>query len=98
MKQSLQITEIDWEDLCNRCGSCCFEKRYNAQGKLKVSTVACRYLDISTRECRVYSQRFHTGEECLKLTPQNVTYASWLPTECAYRKLIDSNPSIQLED
>jgi uncharacterized cysteine cluster protein YcgN (CxxCxxCC family) len=98
MKKALNISELDWEALCKRCGSCCFEKRFDAYGKLKVSPVSCRYLDISTRECRVYAQRFHTGEECLKLTPQNVAYASWLPYECAYREYVASNPSIQLEE
>ena len=98
MKKALQISETEWEDLCYRCGGCCFEKRFDAYGKLKVSSVACRYLDISTRECRVYTQRFHTGEECLKLTPQNVTFASWLPSECAYRKHVASNPNLQLAE
>nr|WP_320051008.1 YkgJ family cysteine cluster protein [uncultured Desulfuromonas sp.] len=46
--------------------------------------IPCRFLDLHSRQCRVYEQRFNVGEDCQKLTPQLVAEVDWLPEECAY--------------
>jgi len=76
----------DWEARCNRCGLCCFEKFIEPGGGIRVTSVACRFLDIVTRECKVYEKRLLVGEGCVKLTPEVVASIDWLPAECAYRK------------
>lgn len=78
----------EWENLCRRCGQCCFEKKYDEYGQIVTTRVACRHLDIVTRECRVYHKRFDVGENCVKLTPAVVAEADWLPACCAYREMI----------
>lgn len=75
----------DWEDLCLRCGLCCFEKKIDQRGRIVTTRIPCRHLDIVTRECRVYHKRFDVGEGCIKLTPEVVAAATWLPELCAYR-------------
>lgn len=76
----------DWEEACNRCGLCCFEKTTDQKGQFVATKVPCRHLDIVSRECRVYHKRLDVGEGCVKLTPEVVRQAEWLPEGCAYRK------------
>ena len=74
-----------WEDICQRCGGCCFEKAVDRRGRTVTTRVPCRHLDIISRECRVYPKRLEVGEGCLQLTPEVVMQADWLPDDCAYR-------------
>lgn len=92
------LTASQWEALCNQCGLCCFEKYTDGLGNHVMTRLACRYLDVVSRQCRVYHKRFTTGEVCLKLTPENVKAADWLPEECAYRILLTAHPDIQVRD
>lgn len=91
-----EMTNGAWEELCRRCGECCFEKSVKKGGGYRQSRVSCRFLDIHTRQCRVYHKRQATGEECLKLTPERVSEADWLPVDCAYRVLLAQRPGLQL--
>jgi len=74
-----------WEDTCLRCGLCCFEKSVDKSGHFITTRIPCQHLDIVSRECRVYHKRLEVGEGCVKLTPQIVSRADWLPESCAYR-------------
>mgnify|MGYP001829099897 CR=1 FL=1 len=75
-----------WEETCKRCGLCCFEKSADRSGRLQITRVPCRHLDIVSRECRVYHKRLEVGEGCVKLTPDIVRQVDWLPESCAYRE------------
>lgn len=75
-----------WEEACHRCGLCCFEKSVNLKGQFITTKTPCRHLDIISRECRVYEKRLEVGEGCVKLTPDVVRQADWLPDSCTYRK------------
>ena len=75
-----------WERICRRCGLCCFEKSVDASGHFRITRIPCRYLDIISRECRVYEKRLEVGEGCVSLTPEVVRHADWLPETCAYRE------------
>jgi len=79
----------NWEAICRRCGECCFEKKLDNKGTVLTTRVPCRFLDIHSRACRVYPQRFQVEEDCIKLTPDNLPELDWLPTSCAYRKYLD---------
>ncbi len=78
---------IAWEAACQRCGLCCFEKSVDRQGRFVTTRIPCRHLDIVTRECRVYNKRLDVGEGCIKLSPEIVAKADWLPASCAYRAM-----------
>ena len=75
-----------WEDICLRCGLCCFEKSVDKSGRFTTTRIPCQHLDIVSRECRVYHKRLEVGEGCVKLTPQVVNRVDWLPESCAYRE------------
>ena len=74
-----------WEDRCKRCGDCCFEKSIDKKGNVYTLAIACRFLDIHSRECRIYQQRQQAEEDCIKLTPEIIADLDWLPENCAYR-------------
>jgi len=80
------LTQQEWEDICNRCGLCCFEKFRDNRNRVITTAVPCRFLDIFSRECKVYHKRFEVGEDCQQLTPEVVATVDWLPEECAYRQ------------
>jgi uncharacterized cysteine cluster protein YcgN (CxxCxxCC family) len=73
-----------WEQQCLRCGTCCFEKIEDENGRIFFTQTPCRYLDIHSRECRIYRRRFTVNPECVKLTPELVKTLPWLHDECGY--------------
>lgn len=79
-----ELTDQKWETICSRCGQCCFNKIIEEDGTVYATPIPCRYLDVVQRTCKVYHKRFETGEECIKLTPDLVRNAVWLPDDCAY--------------
>lgn len=79
-----------WENLCKRCGLCCFEKIENERGTIFFTQTPCRYLDVVTRECKVYGRRFLINPECVKLTPALVREIRWLHDDCGYRQAADT--------
>jgi uncharacterized cysteine cluster protein YcgN (CxxCxxCC family) len=74
-----------WEDLCLQCGRCCFEKIENEDGTIFFTATPCRYLDVVSRECKVYERRFAINPDCIGLTPELVKSLTWLHDECGYR-------------
>ncbi len=73
-----------WESLCHRCGLCCYEKEIRG-GRVYVRMDApCRYLDLRTRQCRVYERRFLVCRECRKLRWVHARFSRWLPDSCGY--------------
>jgi uncharacterized cysteine cluster protein YcgN (CxxCxxCC family) len=78
------VAEDAWEARCRGCGECCFEKIENDQGTIFYLMTACRYLDVVTRQCRIYENRFVINPECVKLTAELVPKLRWLPRECGY--------------
>jgi len=84
------MTEEEWEAICQGCGACCFEKKIDLRGIVHTTAIPCRHFDIHDRSCRIYPQRLQAEEDCIKLTPDNISNLSWLPAVCAYRKLLIS--------
>ena len=83
----------DWDSHCLGCGGCCFEKLPAPGGGWVTTTIACRFLDIVTRRCKVYHKRFKVGEGCLQLTPELIPLLDWLPEECGYRRWLKEQQS-----
>jgi uncharacterized protein len=85
MKKSATENDV-WEQVCEKCGLCCFEKIEDDDGTIFFTSTPCRYLDIVTRECKIYSRRFEIYPECVQLTETLVREIPWLHDECGYRK------------
>lgn len=80
--------EGSWEQLCEKCGLCCFEKIEDESGSIFFTSTPCRYLDVVTRECRIYNRRFAIYPECVRLTEELVRELTWLHDDCGYRKAL----------
>jgi uncharacterized protein len=88
MTKAKTMNDSEWEGVCTRCGLCCFEKIENEKGAIFFTRTPCRYLDIITRECRIYENRFTINTECVKLTPALLREIRWLHDDCGYRKAL----------
>lgn len=85
-----QMSDEEWESLCDGCGQCCLNKLQDADtDEIYFTNVACNQLNIKTCQCRNYDRRFEYEEDCIKLTRENLPTFSWLPPSCAYRVLAE---------
>jgi len=88
-KSLAEMTDSEWESLCDGCGRCCLVKLEDADDSSRTyfTDVGCRLLDGETCRCRDYPNRQALVSDCEQLTPQNVSQLGWLPPSCAYRLL-----------
>ena len=83
-----EMTQGEWESLCDGCGRCCLNKLEDEDtGKFLYTRAACKLLDIGTCRCTDYVNRAKRVPDCVTLTPKNVSELGWLPESCAYRRL-----------
>lgn len=84
-----QMSDPEWEALCDGCGRCCLNKLEDADtGEVALTRVACRLLDDETCRCTQYNIRHQFVPECIRMTPKTIAiHAYWLPETCAYRRL-----------
>jgi len=83
-----EMTQGEWEILCDGCGRCCLNKLEDEDtGKFLYTRAACKLLDIGTCRCTDYVNRAKRVPDCVTLTPKNVSELGWLPESCAYRRL-----------
>lgn len=86
VKKLDEMGDSEWEQLCDNCGLCCLEKIQDPDtGAVKVTPVACRFMDTFNCSCIIYKDRFTIEPDCLKINPQNIINLKWLPKTCAYR-------------
>jgi len=78
-------------DVCARCGECCFEKEYGADGTVTYGSAGCEYLDRETRLCAVYADRHARKQGCRPITLE-VIAEGWLPAECVYYIYFSPSP------
>ena len=60
----------EWEELCQRCGRCCYEK-LDYCGEIFYTATPCPHLDVSTQLCRVYQKRTVEQPDCAALDAGN---------------------------
>ncbi|WP_237154844.1 YcgN family cysteine cluster protein [Oryzibacter oryziterrae] len=81
-----EMTDAEWESLCDGCARCCLNKLEDEETGIVVYTdIGCELLDGHTCRCRDYPNRAATVPDCIRLTPDEVRTLSWLPPTCAYR-------------
>jgi len=80
-----QLTDTQWEQLCDGCGQCCLNKLIDEDtDEILYTNVACNQLDSKTCQCRHYQDRFKYEPDCIKLTRENLFTIEWLPKTCTY--------------
>ncbi|TOK91131.1 YcgN family cysteine cluster protein, partial [Vibrio parahaemolyticus] len=68
------------ESLCDGCGKCCLHKLMDEDtDEIYYTNVACSWLNSKTCSCKDYPNRFTSGEECTKLTREDIDDFTWLP-------------------
>lgn len=84
-----QMSEDEWEALCDGCGKCCLNKLEDEDsGDVALTRVACRLLDDATCRCAQYDIRHQFVPDCIVLKPSNIeSHLYWMPATCAYRLL-----------
>src|SRR5262245_41634973 len=89
-KHLIDMTEAEWESLCDGCGRCCLVKLEDEDtGDIYPTNVVCHMFDDATCRCRDYANRQRHVPDCIKLDAANVSRFSWLPKSCAYRRLAE---------
>ena len=93
-KQMSELTQPEWEALCDGCGKCCLNKLEDEDtGEIALTRVACRLLDDSTCRCGQYDIRHQFVPECIVLRPDNIEdHLYWMPQTCAYRLIHEGRP------
>ena len=87
-KALAEMTEAEWESLCDGCGRCCLVKLEDEDtAEAYFTDIGCRLLDGQTCRCRDYAHRSEKVDDCVRLTPRVVHEIKWLPPTCAYRLL-----------
>src|SRR5436305_14376321 len=91
-RKSLEdMTDPEWESLCDGCGRCCLVKLEDADDASRTffTDVGCRLLDSETCRCRDYANRSSKVKDCVRLTPRNVNRLVWLPPTSASNRLAE---------
>lgn len=81
-----EMTQEEWESLCDGCGLCCLTKLQDEDtDEIVYTSVVCPYSDLETGQCKDYANRSVNVPSCVQLTLEKVDEFDWLPDTCAYR-------------
>lgn len=91
-KSLSDMTDAEWESLCDGCGRCCLHKLEDQDtGEIFYTNVACRLLEIQSCRCGHYTERFQLEPGCVNLR-EKFAQLHWLPETCAYGLVARGEP------
>ena len=87
-KKLKDMTSIEWESLCDKCGKCCVIKLedFDTQ-EVHYTNVSCKLLCEKSASCKDYENRKSIVPDCIILSPDNLKDLKWMPETCAYKLL-----------
>lgn len=89
-KTLTQMSEAEWESLCDGCGKCCLVLLQDEDtDEIAETSLHCQLFDPEARRCTAYDDRHRLVPGCVKVTPDNVKSLTWMPHSCAYRRLAE---------
>ena len=85
-----QLTEDEWESLCDDCGRCCLQKLEDEDsGHVLYTQLVCHLYDMDKCACSDYTNRHARVSNCVKLDISRTKQFHWLPSTCAYRLIYE---------
>lgn len=92
-KSLADLSEQEWESLCDGCGKCCLIRLEDEDtGDIHTTDVHCKLFDSASCRCSNYPDRKAHVPDCVKLTPDTLAELTWLPMTCAYRLVYEGKP------
>ncbi|EAU54403.1 YcgN family cysteine cluster protein [Mariprofundus ferrooxydans] len=92
-KSLQEMTDEEWESLCDGCGRCCVWKFEDEDsGEILYTDIRCRQFNESTCRCTDYPQRTTLIPDCMDIRTLKDKQFAWLPETCAYRLLHEGKP------
>ncbi|MEX2365650.1 MAG: YcgN family cysteine cluster protein, partial [Pseudohongiellaceae bacterium] len=91
-KSLAEMTDDEWESLCDGCGRCCLHKLEDIDsGAIQYTSVVCRYMG-DDGGCMEYERRSELVPDCVVLSADRMEVFAWLPSTCAYRLIAEDKP------
>lgn len=91
-KSLQEMSEEEWESLCDRCGRCCLHKIADVDtGEILFTNVVCDLFDLDQGRCTRYRIRQQLVPDCMDMK-KDFPPLKWLPSTCAYRLLAEGQP------
>lgn len=90
VKTLAEMSDDEWESLCDGCGKCCLHKLVDEDSSdqtLYYTDVRCGYLDPTSAQCGCYPERLNKVSACVNITLQDLPQIHFMPPSCAYRRL-----------
>ena len=98
-----EMTDQEWEALCDGCAKCCLhkfiddEQSYDAQPtdvlyegeQVHYTSIVCTLLNTKSCQCSQYEKRTELVPDCVKLTKDNLKDIFFMPPSCSYRRLYE---------
>lgn len=89
-KPLTEMSQQEWESLCDGCARCCLVKiQYMDSDEVFYTDLACNLLDTHACRCTNYARRAELNPACVILTPEKIPELSWMPKTCAYRRIAE---------
>jgi uncharacterized cysteine cluster protein YcgN (CxxCxxCC family) len=96
-----EMSQQEWESLCDGCAKCCLHKfidddatqaegptdYINENEQIHYTNIVCSLLNTKKCECTQYEKRTQLVPSCVKLTKANLKDIFFMPPSCAYRRL-----------
>ena len=83
-----EMTQSQWEAICDGCAKCCLVKLQDEDtDEIVFTDIVCNLLDQESCRCTQYATRTKLVPDCVKLTKENLDKIDFMPPSCAYRRL-----------
>jgi len=87
-KTLTEMSDAEWESLCDGCGSCCVWKFEDADsGEILYTDIRCKLFNDAICRCHDYPNRSKCVPDCMNIRDMETQHYAWLPKTCAYRLL-----------